>query len=427
MLVAGWGTLSLHAEGDQVLQKTPKLTDPVRKTYALNIARFNLGTTMRCDRFKELSSDYEIGDGNIAKTPQPLISDDESICYKLDEGHTSIVLVMAKVYANNLFNFYNFKAAGTVSVSVSQEDLDYTSPKWRPVGSKVSFAEAGPVVVPFGLTEMRYIKIDFEITQTGEIAAFGLFGAMRNMGYRSRPSEEPAPLPLHEIINYSYADLYTALAAVPYVSSCDKGNSLKDSTKMIDNNSDTKYDFAAEDPSPTLVADLGSKSQVRRITSVQVTPPGRMDYYVMGGLPGAKTKDSSTTDFRKGTRGLFAANGWLPFLLAFQNQGSEDGPPVLDIPPSFYAVNKPFRSFELPGGKSRVAFDFDISPVRYLLMRFTPKNGPGPLSIVEINAFGNTRRQVFEPAWPLPEGLTDATRQSLIVPPNPPDPPPVSH
>ena len=77
-----------------------------------------------------------------------------------------------------------------------------------------------------------------------------------------------------------------AKARALYVSS---GSDVRQANKMIDDQTSTTYNFAAEDGSPTTVIDLGKSVSVRRLSAVYAPRAGKMEFYVLQSLPTASS------------------------------------------------------------------------------------------------------------------------------------------
>ncbi len=441
-----------------LLKKTPDLNEIKRATYPLNLARINLGAHIKSDRPTEATQKIvdDARDESRSNTGMTLISDDESISTPLLPGKTSYIISLPQTYPLDLFNFQNYKCAGKFSIFLSKNDLDFNSPDWRPAGQIITFAKDHVYESHFTMADARYVKVTFDVSIPGEIRAFGLFGTAKNYGLRGKPEVVDAQQPVEQIVNYSYSALYTAKSSVAYVSSTGLGNKLSDANYMIDNNISTSYSFAPDDPHPCLILDLSSTTPLRRISGTFNSPPGNLDIYLLYRLPGSDSSDvAGLLPFESPS-----GTGRLPIFLA---QIRLSAPPSLTIPPAFFDKTKPYRTIEMPGGARRMAVNFDMTPVRYIMFRFTPKkavasvwgdgsgfsirkfaallltrevpivqlaadSGPSgtPFTVSEISAFGNTVTQFYLPETPVPQGLSDAVNNQLGIPPDPPPQIPVT-
>ncbi len=450
-------TLFAQPAGADVLKKTPELNEIKRATYPLNLARINLGAHIKSDRPTELTQKIvdDEKDESRSNTGMTLISDDQSISTPLPSGKTSYIISLPQTYPLDLFNFQNYKCAGKFSVFLSKNDLDFNSPDWHPAGQVITFAKDQVYESHFTMADARYVKVTFDVSIPGEIRAFGLFGTAKNYGLRGKPEVVDAQQPVEQIVNYSYSALYTAKSSVAYVSSSGPGSKLSDANYIIDNNISTSYSFAPNDPHPCLILDLSSTTPLRRVSGTFTSPPGDLNIYLLYRLPGNDSSDVA---------------GLLPFgspsgtsrLPIFVAQIRLSAPPSLTIPPSFFDKTKPYRTIEMPGGVRRMAVNFDMTPVRYIMFRFIPKkavasvwgNGNGfdirkfaalltrevptvqfaadsgpsgpPFTPSEISAFGNTKTQFYLPETPVPQGLSDAVNNQLGIPPSPPEIPTTS-
>ncbi|MDD5261001.1 MAG: hypothetical protein PHD76_04050 [Methylacidiphilales bacterium] len=441
-----------------VLKKTPDLNEIKRATYPLNLARINLGAHIKSDRPTQATQKIvdDEKDESRSNTGMTLISDDQSISTPLLSGKTSYIISLPQTYPLDFFNFQNYKCAGKFSVFLSKNDLDFNSPDWRPAGQIITFAKDHAYECHFTMADARYVKVTFDVSIPGEIRAFGLFGTAKNYGLRGKPEVVDAQQPVEQIVNYSYSALYTAKSSVAYVSSTGPGNKLSDANYMIDNNISTSYSFAPDDPHPCLILDLSSTTPLRRISGTFTSPPGDLNIYLLYRLPGEDSSD--VAGFLP--YGSSSGTSGLPIFLA---QIRLSAPPSLTIPPAFFDKTKPYRTIEMSGGPRRMAVNFDMTPVRYIMFRFIPKkaiasawgNGSGfsirkfaaalltqevpivqlaadsgpsgaPFTASEISAFGNTVTQFYLPETPVPQGLSDAVNNQLGIPPDPPPQIPVT-
>jgi hypothetical protein len=114
-------------------------------------------------------------------------------------------------------------------------------------------------------------------------------GAAAGTGKRSQDNSATFGL-----VTYSLKS--NAKARALYVSS---GGDLAQANNMLDEQPGTAYSFATDDASPTTVLDLGKPSTLRRLSAVYSPRAGKMDFYVLQGMPNGAvegTPDDVTLD-----------------------------------------------------------------------------------------------------------------------------------
>ncbi|NJK92447.1 MAG: hypothetical protein HC904_11805 [Blastochloris sp.] len=425
------------------LKKTPFLSLRMREEFPVNLAQANLGaeitSTRKTDLVESVLGTLEGEDGN--KSEFGLISADSSISYPLPVGDTSFIVRLPFLSANDQFTFMATNGGeGTVTVSMASSPLDFGDAKWRQVAKPHPFSGSGSVQVKFPMTEGLVVKIDFKMSKAGRIAGFGIFGETRNTGLVEKPQQVKETQPISQIVNYDYADMATNISNVSHVSSKGKEKDLAQANNMIDGNINSYYEFDPADPTPIAVVDLGFTESIRRITANYESAPGKIEFYVLNKLPNTNEE--------------------------VQNDGQ--GPQLLILPPDFFEKNKPFRVTDADPDKRRSSTTFDLTPMRYIMLRYVPEGyrpgaaalnlsqdpstylaaSPGSLlplflaqtlssplpafRIIEVNAFGNTVRRRYALDRSRERRLSEATNPETNIPkdpptlPPPPTPPPVS-
>ena len=141
----------------------------------------------------------------------------------------------------------------------------------------------GIVSAKIGPGEAKYVKLSFNITHPGRIAAFGVYATPALSDFTMpRPrkisfEEESATFAL---ITFNFSDLH-ARARGLYVSSGD----AEQANNMIDDQPATSYEFASGDPAPTAVIDLGRERNLTRFSAIYAAQPGSFEFYVLPSLP----------------------------------------------------------------------------------------------------------------------------------------------
>jgi len=321
-----------------------------RPTVPENLARYSLGAQIevapQSNSILGLQLSSKAQDNNTAEAA--LLCDDPTVGYPLPTGTSAAVISFPNIENIDSVSFSNGNAKGDVTVATSSAKLPVDSPQWRDVwqgqiDGDVFNAKIGP-------TEAKYVRLTFNLKQSGRIAGLGIFStpAVSDLN-RVRPERvnfqsENAALIVRNLTNFR------ARARVLYVTS---GDDLAQANNIIDNHPATIFSFATNDGSPGAIIDLGKVTSVRRISALYARRQGRMDFYVLQSLPGTET-------------------GRQALLI--------DGPGL--------ARMIPVGSVE-SDGSGRAAADFPVTAGRYLMVKWTPAaHEETPFSIAEVAAFG---------------------------------------
>ena len=346
-----------------VLQKVPPLTVDRSPAYPENVARYHLGAQVEAVPQSypitnlQLSSKSE--DHNVAEAA--LLCDDPTVGYALSDGATTLLISLSRIENLDNIAFLNNGVKGDVTIATSSTKLAADSPRWH----KAVEQELNPDVVTakIGPSEAKYLKLTFNVTEPGRIAGLGVystpavsdFTAPRSRKIIDDKSESFA------LISYNLSDVHAKARAL-YVSS---GDDLKQANNMIDDQLATSYSFAANDPAPTAIIDLGRVTNLRRISGLYLPRHGTVDFYVLQTLPGARATNSIQLD----------AN-------------AESAPQTVRINDSVLADLKPVGSV-VDDGTGHAAIDFPSTTGRYIMLKWTPAaRQDTAFSVTEIAAFG---------------------------------------
>jgi len=124
-------------------------------------------------------------DGRVAAVPTAtgankdavaLLSADETLSCPLQEGRTTFVIKLPTTSLRDRFTFVNENAAaaGELKISVSNDQLPATSPKWVEVDGNISFSRKRLFNVSMVGVDARYMKLSFDVTKGVRIAAVDL-------------------------------------------------------------------------------------------------------------------------------------------------------------------------------------------------------------------------------------------------------------
>lgn len=311
---------------------------------AKNLARINCGAKIDC--ITPNGRVLRVTPATASKSEAAaLIMEDDTVSCALGEGETNFVIALPDTALLDRFTFLNENAAaeGELSIAVSNSRLAAHSSKWKPVEGTIPFARKRAFDLSLVGVEAKFVRLTFRVHKQGRVAGFGLYGRqsldefathqrhiinVANPLYTSRSAER---------VNFNFANIY-ARARVHFVSS---GQS-EQSGKMIDDDAVTAYDFAPDDPHPTVVIELSDVQRLHRISALYEMQPGQLDVYALNQITG------DARDF----------DGLAPIASVSDSAGA---------------------------GKASV--DFNPQGARYVALRWTPAQ-PSAFRIAEINAFG---------------------------------------
>ena len=282
LFCAALATPSLALAGDLILQKAPPLTVEQAPAYPENVARYHLGAGVTALPQKGAANLVLSSNGEDRNTSAAaLLCDDPTTGYQLPTGKSSILVSLANIENIQSISLLNDGTKGNLSIAVSNADVPASSPEWRELNSQKM--SDGPVVAKVGPGEAKYVRLTFNVTESGRIAAFGVFATPAVSDFtmpRLHKTSFEDSSPSFALINFNYTDLHARARAL-YASSGD----LKQANKMIDDQPGSAYEFARGDANPTAVIDLGRERSLTRISAIYANQPGSVDFYVLDRLP----------------------------------------------------------------------------------------------------------------------------------------------
>ena len=361
---------------DVVLQKAPPLTIREAPSYPENLARYHFGADVKVVPESATPAKLQLSlnakDKNISAAA--LLCDDPTTGYQIPAGESSILISLPNIENIQNVSFWNDGAQGALTIAISNADVPESSPEWRRVEKSV--ISQGAFAVKIGPGEAKYIKLKFNVTQPGRIAAFGIYATPALSDFtmpRPRKVSFEDNSAGFAVINFNFSDVH-ARARGLYVSS---GNASQ-VNYMIDDQPATAYQFASDDPAPTAVIDLGGERNLSRLAATYASQPGSLDFYILRALPEDGSEKSSL-------------NGADVQQIANVGQGAEL-PASLKISEVTFAGLKPVGSV-LSVGEGRAAVDFPVMVGRYVMLKWHPSAAHGEqFSIAQVAAFGPTKR-----------------------------------
>jgi len=146
------------------------------------IAAIRVGYAGPAPRNSDVQIECTTPDGRVVAVPtvtspnqdsDALLSDNETLSCTLQEGRTTFVIKLPATSQRDRVTFVNENAAaaGELKISVSNDQLPATSPKWVEVGGNISFSHKRLFNVSMVGVEARYMKLSFDVAKGVRIAA----------------------------------------------------------------------------------------------------------------------------------------------------------------------------------------------------------------------------------------------------------------
>lgn len=336
---------------DLVLQHVPPITVEQAPAYPENLARYHFGAQVEAAPEGQPASQLQLSskseDRNTSEAA--LLCDDPTTGYALSAGRKTLLITLSKIENIANVSFLNHGVKGNVTISTSNSKLPAESAQWRVLSEQELTGD--PVHAKVGPSEAKYVKLTFNVTEPGRIAALGVYSTPNVAAFtmpraRTQDLEHTGSFAL---ISYNLSDVHARARAI-YVSS---GPEIREANNMIDDQSVTNYKFASSDPEPTAIIDLGKVTSLRRITALYTPRPGNVDFYVLESLPGHQTNGVKTLKLDAAALANLKAVG------------------------------------SVSDGSGRAAIDFPETTGRYILVKWTgASDSDAPFSVAEIAAFG---------------------------------------
>ena len=298
-----------------------------------------------------------------------LLCDDPTTGYQIPAGVSSILVSLANIENIQAISFLNDGAQGDYTISTSNADLPDNSPEWRR-GAQTAMSQ-GAVSTKIGPGEAKYVKLSFNITRPGRIAAFGVYATPALSDFtmpRPRKVSFEDESATFALISFNFSDLHVRARGL-YVSSGD----AEQANNMIDDQPATSYRFASGDAAPTAVIDLGRERALTRLSAIYAAQPGSVDFYVLPSLP--------------------LGDGAAPDVQQVANvESGTDLPTSLKISEKTFARLKPVGSV-VSTSEGRASIDFPVVSGRYVMIKWHPASAQtDAFSIAQVAAFGVSKR-----------------------------------
>ena len=216
----------------------------------------------------------------------PLLADDPTLPLALPKGQYTVQFDLNDLHIVSEIAFVNEGSRGTLECQVSTDGQ-----QWLPAVEAHLLPELRASRVRFVPLEAQFLRLKFNISESGNVYSFGLFGLTLAADYDLRdllPAEEDEsedPSPAEATIetasdgaaNSVSLTITPSDATVPWVSSASApGLGDEEALELIDENSSTVHAFAPDDPRPSVRLDLSDARRLDRVGVLYAKQPGTL-------------------------------------------------------------------------------------------------------------------------------------------------------
>ncbi len=392
-----------------------------------NLARNHAGAEIDISGASSSSSNFLLSHGGKDENQSALakLADDPSVSYPLASGQTSVLISLARVEPLRYISFLTAEGlSANVSIFTSSEKIDKKSDKW----TLARIFDVNPsnfqYAVDLSGIEARYVKIEFNTSQNGRIAGFGIYGEESTRDFIERESDLLSKIFKGQKtpVDVDLAALYAG-ASVRYVSSA---RNIQFAARMIDDDPQSAFAFSPNDERPFLILDLGQPRLVNRAAFVMSSKSGTIEIAVHtstgikelepnADTPGTLQPPQQKMPTHEGATTLDKREIVLPPQLlskkpSLTQVANSILPESLSDRKAVYPVNIQTFSetngyltvakLEDRDGSFRRSVDFEPQIARYILIRFTPDKrvalSGNPFYVGDISVFGELVAGVSE-------------------------------
>lgn len=260
----------------------------------------------------------------------------------LPAGISTVVISLSQIENVDSIALAVREGSGTVAIATASAKLNGIKRQWHDEGAQP--IASGEISRKIGPADAKYVRLTFNLAAPGHVSALSLSGTA-NSGHTAGRAGAFGFV--------SVARNFGSPAHALYVSS---GLDLDRADNMIDARAETDFAFAAGDPAPTAVIDLGKSMSIRGVTAQASPRRGSLRVFVLKNLPGLSPKTSSA-----------------------------DAPEALLLKEGALPKAKAAAAMENDGSRDRASADFAPQTGRYVMLQWTPSSPQdGGFTIAEI-------------------------------------------
>jgi len=335
-----------------------------------NVARESMGTRL-----------FEEGDLERVGNARRLADDNRIDRTMLPEGSSLVLLDLPGEALIDGFSFFNYGATGRVSASFASDEAAARAGNWEQGAQNLPFVGIGPVSIPAPRANARFIRLEFQATESGEIGGLSVAGQFMRNNPVHRLELREAPETADEPVALTGLGLPSTITFI--------GTTNPDQFHMIDGVVDTE--FVIDDPNNGNVAiiDLGEERRITTVSMLASLFPSQSDVFFYGTLE--ELADSLGISRSFGSESFDATDAQFA-MVSLNSSINRD---------SFQNAREGAQFQEFADGESG-QFQIDVE-ARYVVVRFPVDQ---PLTVYEISILGPYQwverpRDIGNPQLPL--------------------------
>lgn len=288
-------------------------------------------------------------------------------------------------------------ATGTVTISAGDEPASPSSKSWKVLAKDLSIDAVNnhKLAKPFSRFA-KYVLIETNLSDPSPWYSLYLYGDKPALGYHieKRSQSIDTKSVFGPFVNNQTVFNLSSLYAKGLVTYSNMNGSSVSLQKGIDDNPESSIAIAPSTADAGLVIQYGETRPIQRLSiSADPSAKGRLDFYLVNGLPGADVAaPAPVTSNDQGSQYLKVVNTQPDAAAA---PASATGAVSVDkLTPTVTLV--------LDGSTGRGSIDFPPVTASHVIVRWTPETAGQNLSINEINSFGDISLSDFQLVSDLP-------------------------
>ncbi len=370
------------AHGEVELKQLPPMDEALLSQMPKNLARWHMEAELiildQSGRMTTMSVDHS------SVLPEAvLLSDDETLTYRMTRGSHSFIVDLGEFYPINRSFFLNYEGQGSVSIAVSETLSPIKSRRWRRVVESADVSPSAPHNFIFPVTTGKYVLFEFDAETSTEIGYLGVYGEtsiaeteFESKGALAVEAKGEAVATGGATIPYDFASLYTG-CSISHVSSGD----LISANFMIDDDYLTSYEFSSEDDETVLALDLRRSAKLNGVSMLFAAGSGTLEIYLLPEVP-VELREREEQPLAGGLRpGLpqSANQPGAPYKV-IKVEGAEEELQTVPLGERFFEDRAPTATKVKEGevGMVRYRSEFKASFGRVLLIRWIPEKANQP-------------------------------------------------
>ncbi|KAF0094488.1 MAG: hypothetical protein E1N59_1793 [Puniceicoccaceae bacterium 5H] len=349
------------------LKTVPKPDTTELAQYQKNVARKNMGAQII--NLDSASAEPVLPSGDVANPYTPVwLGEDETRGAELPAGESYRVMALENFHTVTKFILQNYGARGQMKLYGSETLQALSEGDWTELGQQ-DLGKTKQVAVEFPAMNLRYLMMQFELEESGEIGGLGLFGEdsldQASALFVENPQQIRTMLAAGaKPVPFDFASLFTG-STISAVSSGD----ISEAQRMIDDDTTTGFRFDPDEPAHVVLLDLRYDYMVDLITVVLQSGPGKLEIYGVNELAAANDAEAAQID-------------------------------TFEFPDNFFDEVEPVVTQAFDEDVDRIQINLESLQRRFYVMRWTPADdAQQPTEIYEISVIGQVPEELSELAF----------------------------